>query len=51
MKEFRLSKFSKWSKEHNHINVILLPGFGHGKMSDNGLLDDTGPVVINGCNF
>ena len=38
-------------KEHNHINVILMPGFGHGKMSDNGFLDDTGPVVIKGCNF
>ncbi len=38
-------------KEHDHINVKLIPGFGHGKMSDNRFLDDIGPLVIKGCNF
>ena len=38
-------------KDHKHISVKLMPTYGHGAMSDNRHLDETGPVVIKGCAF
>ena len=38
-------------KDHKHISVKLMPTYGHGAMSDNRHLDETGPIVIEGCAF
>ena len=38
-------------KGYQHVTVKIIPNFGHGKMSDNRFLDETGPEVITGCNF
>ena len=36
---------------YKHIKVKIIPNFGHGKMSDNRFLHETGPEVLTGCNF